>query len=98
MNIADLETPCLLLERSRMERNLARMATKATSMGIALHGKPTVREGARYRIDHCDLTALLYLQGYKKADFKGELKAPLRTERDCDGKLPRIVGSSFRSG
>ena len=40
-----------------------------SSMGVALHAKPVVRDGARYRIDHCDLTALLYLQGYKRAEF-----------------------------
>ena len=39
------------------------------SMGVALHGKPIVRDGARYRIDHGDLTALLYLQGYKRSEF-----------------------------
>jgi len=46
------------------------------NMGVALHGKPTVRAGAKYRIDHCDLTALLYLQGYKKDEFKSDLKGP----------------------
>ena len=39
-------------------------------MGIAYHAKPIVAEQARYRIDHGDLTALLYLQGYKASDFK----------------------------
>lgn len=39
------------------------------SMGVALHGKPTLRENAKYRIDHGDLTALLYLQGYQKDEF-----------------------------
>ena len=38
-------------------------------LGIALHGKPSVREAADIRIDHADLTALLYLQGYRKAEF-----------------------------
>ena len=33
-------------------------------MGVAYHAKPIVAEQARYRIDHGDLTALLYLQGY----------------------------------
>ena len=47
-----------------------------SSMGVALHGKPTLREHAKYRIDHGDLTALLYLQGYKKEEFTGELKGP----------------------
>ncbi|WP_187971055.1 phosphoserine phosphatase SerB [Aquibium microcysteis] len=38
-------------------------------MGVALHAKPAVAAQARYRIDHGDLTALLYLQGYSSADF-----------------------------
>ncbi|MEM6384925.1 MAG: phosphoserine phosphatase SerB [Pseudomonadota bacterium] len=38
-------------------------------MGVALHAKPTVAAAAPFRIDHCDLTALLYLQGYAKSEF-----------------------------
>jgi phosphoserine phosphatase len=38
-------------------------------LGVALHAKPKVREQARIAIDHGDLTALLYLQGYTKAQF-----------------------------
>ncbi len=38
-------------------------------MGVALHAKPKVREQARIAIDHADLTALLYLQGYKASEF-----------------------------
>jgi phosphoserine phosphatase len=37
--------------------------------GVALHAKPTVAAQARMRVDHGDLTALLYLQGYRKTDF-----------------------------
>jgi phosphoserine phosphatase len=37
--------------------------------GVALHAKPNVAAQARMRIDHSDLTALLYLQGYRKTDF-----------------------------
>ncbi|MGH6810325.1 MAG: phosphoserine phosphatase SerB [Ensifer adhaerens] len=37
--------------------------------GVALHAKPVVAEQAKVRIDHGDLTALLYLQGYRKTDF-----------------------------
>ncbi|NTF32398.1 phosphoserine phosphatase SerB [Rhizobium skierniewicense] len=37
--------------------------------GVALHAKPAVAAEAKIRIDHSDLTALLYLQGYRKADF-----------------------------
>ena len=38
-------------------------------MGVALHAKPQVQAEARYRVNHGDLTALLYLQGYEKAAF-----------------------------
>ena len=37
--------------------------------GVALHAKPVVAEQAPIRIDHGDLTALLYLQGYRQSDF-----------------------------
>jgi phosphoserine phosphatase len=37
--------------------------------GVALHAKPVVAEQAKVRIDHGDLTALLYIQGYRKTDF-----------------------------
>jgi len=38
-------------------------------MGVALHAKPQVQEAARFRVNHGDLTALLYLQGYCKEEF-----------------------------
>ncbi|MEZ2127114.1 MULTISPECIES: phosphoserine phosphatase SerB [unclassified Sinorhizobium] len=37
--------------------------------GVALHAKPSVAAEAKMRIDHGDLTALLYIQGYRKTDF-----------------------------
>jgi phosphoserine phosphatase len=37
--------------------------------GVALHAKPVVAEQASMRIDHGDLTALLYIQGFRKTDF-----------------------------
>ena len=37
--------------------------------GVALHAKPVVSAQAKIRIDHGDLTALLYLQGYRKHEF-----------------------------
>ncbi|MFD1199499.1 phosphoserine phosphatase SerB [Brucella gallinifaecis] len=37
--------------------------------GVALHAKPAVAAQAKMRIDHGDLTALLYIQGYRKSDF-----------------------------
>ena len=38
-------------------------------LGVALHAKPAVAAAARVRIDHGDLTALLYLQGYRREEF-----------------------------
>ncbi len=37
--------------------------------GVALHAKPSVAAQCDIRINHGDLTALLYLQGYSKSDF-----------------------------
>lgn len=37
--------------------------------GVALHAKPSVAAECDIRINHGDLTALLYIQGYAKADF-----------------------------
>jgi phosphoserine phosphatase len=37
--------------------------------GVALHAKPSVAAQASIRIDHGDLTALLYIQGYKLSEF-----------------------------
>jgi phosphoserine phosphatase len=42
---------------------------QAAGMGVALHAKPKVKEAVPLCINHSDLTALLYLQGYKKAEF-----------------------------
>ena len=41
----------------------------AAGLGVAYHAKPMVAEAAKARIDHADLTALLYMQGYKQAEF-----------------------------
>jgi phosphoserine phosphatase len=66
----------------REKRGLAREATMAAGdgandlsmiqeagLGVAYHAKPAVAEAAHARIDHGDLTALLYLQGYKREEF-----------------------------
>lgn len=42
---------------------------RAAGMGVAFHGKPAVRAAARYRVDHGDLTAILYYQGYRDGDL-----------------------------
>ncbi|WP_420557266.1 phosphoserine phosphatase SerB [Roseovarius sp.] len=38
--------------------------------GVALHAKPSVAAECALRINHGDLTALLYLQGYDRNDFQ----------------------------
>jgi phosphoserine phosphatase len=42
---------------------------QAAGLGIAFHAKPAVAAQARLRIDHADLTALLFAQGYRRQDF-----------------------------
>ncbi|KKB13027.1 phosphoserine phosphatase [Devosia geojensis] len=42
---------------------------RAAGFGVALHAKPAVAAEAQIRIDHGDLTALLYLQGYHEEEF-----------------------------
>ncbi|MEX6505140.1 phosphoserine phosphatase SerB [Jiella sp. M17.18] len=37
--------------------------------GVALHAKPAVAARAPHRIDHGDLTALLFIQGYRRDEF-----------------------------
>jgi phosphoserine phosphatase len=43
----------------------------AAGLGVALHAKPHVQESSLIRINHGDLTALLYLQGYRRDQFVG---------------------------
>jgi phosphoserine phosphatase len=42
---------------------------KAAGLGVAFHAKPAVKDAAAARIDHGDLTALLYAQGYRREEF-----------------------------
>lgn len=39
-------------------------------LGVAFHAKPKVAAAAHARIDHGDLTALLYLQGYSREEIR----------------------------
>jgi phosphoserine phosphatase len=46
---------------------------KAAGLGVAFHGKPALRQIAAACIDHGDLSALLYAQGYRQDEFvRGE--------------------------
>lgn len=42
---------------------------KLAGSGVALHAKPVVATQSDMRVDHGDLTALLYIQGYRKSEF-----------------------------
>ena len=42
---------------------------EASGLGVALHAKPAVAARAHARIDHGDLTVLLFLQGYSRDEF-----------------------------
>ena len=42
---------------------------EAAGLGIAFRAKPAVTAAARWRVDHGDLTALLYAQGYRHEEI-----------------------------
>jgi phosphoserine phosphatase len=42
----------------------------AAGLGVAYRAKPAVAAAAHARVEHGDLTTLLYLQGYKKEEFR----------------------------
>ncbi len=44
---------------------------RAAGLGVAYHAKPAVAAAARYRVDHGDLSTLLYFQGYDEAEIMG---------------------------
>jgi phosphoserine phosphatase len=53
---------------------------QAAGLGVAYHAKPKVAAAAAARIDHGDLTALLYAQGYRREEFVTD---------DAEGAAPR---------
>jgi phosphoserine phosphatase len=42
---------------------------RAAGLGVAFHAKPIVASEAQARVDHADLRALLFAQGYKASDM-----------------------------
>ena len=44
---------------------------RASGLGIAFHAKPIVAAAAQARVDHGDLRALLFAQGYAAREFSG---------------------------
>jgi phosphoserine phosphatase len=76
-----------LIELAR-KRNLTRSQTlvagdgandipmiEAAGLGVAYHGKPKVMAAAAARIEHADLSALLYAQGYRRDEFASDDRA-----------------------
>ena len=45
---------------------------RAAGLGVAFHAKPIVAASSRARVDHANLRALLFAQGYRAAEFVGE--------------------------
>lgn len=43
---------------------------QAAGLGVAYHAKPIVAAAARTRVDHTDLRALLFFQGYRAAEIR----------------------------
>jgi phosphoserine phosphatase len=75
---AKLETLNELRERLRLDREQTLAVGDgandipmivASGLGVAYHGKPALREAAMALVDHGDLTALLYAQGYRREEF-----------------------------
>ncbi len=83
--VLDRDTKLAVLEELAAARGLRLSATlavgdgandiamvKAAGMGIAFHAKPLVAAAARFRVDHADLRALLFAQGYPASAFVAE--------------------------
>jgi phosphoserine phosphatase len=81
--ILDRDAKLATLQELAAARNLKLAATLAVGdgandlamlreagLGVAYHAKPIVAAEARARIDHADLRALLFAQGYRLADFR----------------------------
>ncbi len=45
---------------------------EAAGLGVAFHAKPKTAAAADARIEHCDLTALLFAQGYARNEWQAE--------------------------
>ncbi len=80
--ILDRDTKLATLTALAAEQGLALAATlavgdgandldmlRAAGLGVAFHGKPAVAAAARARVDHADLRALLFAQGYRAVEI-----------------------------
>ncbi len=63
---------------------------EAAGLGVAYRAKPKVAAAAHARIDHGDLTALLYAQGYHREEFAEDLHG--QTD-GCSGELTKLPRS-----
>jgi phosphoserine phosphatase len=82
---AKRDTLLALRERLRLGRNETLAVgdganditmIEAAGLGIGFHAKPALREAAGVCIDHGDLTALLYAQGYRREEFVENVSLP----------------------
>src|SRR6185312_11466488 len=82
--ILDRDTKLAMLTGLAAEHGLAMVATlavgdgandldmlRAAGLGVAFHAKPIVAAEARARVDHGNLRALLFAQGYRREEFAG---------------------------
>jgi phosphoserine phosphatase len=82
--ILDRDAKLATLRELAAARNLRMVATLAVGdgandlamlreagLGVAYHAKPIVAAEARARVDHGNLRALLFAQGYRAAEFSG---------------------------
>jgi phosphoserine phosphatase len=82
--ILDRDTKLATLTSLAAERQLPMSATlavgdgandldmlRAAGLGVAFRAKPIVAAEAQARVDHADLRALLFAQGYRAAEFAG---------------------------
>ena len=80
--IVGAEAKLATLRRAMSDRTIAQHATlavgdgandlkmiEAAGLGVAYHAKPIVAAAAAARVDHGDLTVLLYAQGYRRRDW-----------------------------
>jgi phosphoserine phosphatase len=80
--ILDRDAKLAALKRLAAERGLPLAATLAVGdgandlamlgaagLGVAWRAKPVVAAAARARLDHADLTGLLFAQGYRRSEF-----------------------------
>ena len=61
----------LALSEDQRRRGVIAMSAGNHAQGVAYHAKPKVAAAAGARIQHCDLSALLFAQGYARRDWVG---------------------------